>query len=75
MMKRFLAHRIITADSEYKLAVLTVSDDRKNFEIHPFDGETEATVFVSGTIKVNVSDGVCRLYHDGKPLSLTFTDK
>ncbi len=67
-MKRYLAHRITVADSEYKMAVVTIADDCKSFEINPFDGETEATAFISGTIKINVSDGVCRLFHDGKPL-------
>ena len=72
-MKRFLAHRIITTDREYRMAVVTVSDDLRHYEIHPFTGETEATVFVSGTIEINVSNGECRLIHDGKLLLPTLS--
>lgn len=55
-MKRILAHEIIHGDKVHVMSVATISDDRL-VSIKPFDRETEATTFISGTIKITYAEG------------------
>lgn len=52
--RRWLAHRVIVDDTEYSLAVLTVthSGDGWHVAVKKFDRETHSTAFHSGTIRV-----------------------
>lgn len=54
-MERYLAHRIIWRGKEYKMSVVTLcrlSDGTVEVSVKPFEGETAATSFHSGTITV-----------------------
>lgn len=54
-MERYLAHRIIWRGKEYKMSVVTLrrlSDGTVEVSVTPFEGETAATSFHSGTITV-----------------------
>ena len=50
-MKRILAHKIIYADKEYPMSVVTIENGRIR-DILPFECETHSTVFISGTVKL-----------------------
>ena len=48
-MKRILAHKILYADKEYRMSVATITHDNI-VTIRPYEKETEATVFIPGTV-------------------------
>lgn len=54
-MKRVFAHHIIYGGRRYDMAVAELKEDG-SIEIVPFEVETDATVFFSGTVEVE-SDG------------------
>lgn len=63
-MRRILSHKIISDGQLYSLSVVTIDDNGRLVSIEPFERETEATEFISGTIILNLdADGrviVCR---------------
>ncbi len=55
---RVLAHKIYYLDNAYSFSVATIEDGIVK-DIRPFDGETEATRFISGAIRLVESvDGI-----------------
>ena len=63
-MRRILSHKIECEGRIYSLSVVTIDDNGRLVSIEPFERETEATEFISGTIILNLdADGrviVCR---------------
>ena len=55
-MKRILAHKIIYADKEYRMAVATITDSGEVI-INSFEKEIPSTVFISGTVRLQPIDG------------------
>ena len=55
-MKRILAHKIIYADKEYRMAVATITASGEVI-INSFEKEIPSTVFISGTVLLQPIDG------------------
>lgn len=55
-MKRILAHKIIYADKEYRMAIATITDSGE-VVIESFEKEIPSTVFISGTVLLQSVDG------------------
>lgn len=49
-MRRILSHKIISDGQLHSLSVVTIDDNGRLVSIEPFERETEATEFISGTI-------------------------
>lgn len=71
--KRVLAHRIEWGSDAFSLSVAEKVRDgegRWHVRIAPFAGETAATVFHSGTVRIEAPDG--SPFVDGSPLEPVF---
>lgn len=66
--KRVLAHRIEWGNDAFSLSVaekICDAEGRWHVRIAPFSGETAATVFHSGTVRIESPDGTP--FADGSP--------
>lgn len=58
-MQRIFAHRILYGNKEYKNHLAEI-DSQGEVKFYPFEREVFGTIFVSGTIRIDIDGGELR---------------
>lgn len=54
-MQRIAAHKIVFNGEIHPMSVIELADDGTTVRIFPFTGEIHSTVFIPGTVSINLS--------------------